>query len=293
MVMVLLLSLNSPAFAEFFPEDPSKGERLLSSKGCVKCHALNGEGSQFGPDLVKINLGDTPLDMAARLWNHTPSMILGMEAARMIKPALTNREFADILAYFYLIKFSDTRGNPVRGRTVFAEKGCHLCHPIAGKGRRGEPGLDEFPRNTSPIFLTKGIWNHTLDMVAHMAKIGMKWPTFMETEMMDLLEYIKANAKGAEEPEFFKPGNPKEGKRVFDTKGCNQCHSLRAERAKEGVDLGKMVPIFRATLTQIASTMWNKGSDFSQDGSGTVRYSEVHIKRDGGPSGLSLLPPVH
>ena len=258
-VIVLLLLLDSPVFAEFFPEDPTKGERLLSSKGCVKCHAVNGEGSKFGPDLVKTNLGDTPLDLAARLWNHTPAMIFGMEKAGIIEPTLTGQEFADILAYLYSLKFSDKRGNPVQGRTVFAEKGCHLCHPLAGKGKQGELGFDEFPQNISPIFLTTGIWNHTLDMVARMAQIGMKWPNFRETEMIDLLEYIKVHAKGADEPEFFKPGNPKEGKRVFDTKGCNQCHSLRGERAKEGVDLANMLPTFRTPLTQIASTMWNKG----------------------------------
>jgi mono/diheme cytochrome c family protein len=92
-----------------------------------------------------------------------------------------------------------------------------------------------------------------------MAQIGMKWPKFRETEMMDLLEYVRANAKGPDDPGFYKAGNPKEGKRVFDAKGCNKCHSIRGEGAEGRVDLGKEAHTFRASFTEIASSMWNKG----------------------------------
>jgi mono/diheme cytochrome c family protein len=96
-------------------------------------------------------------------------------------------------------------------------------------------------------------------MIARMVEIGMKWPKFRGKEMMDLLEYIKTNAKGAEEPAFFKPGSPKEGKQVFTSKGCIQCHSVRGEGAQGGVDLGKTAGTFYTSLTEIASSMWNKG----------------------------------
>lgn len=177
----------------------------------------------------------------------------------MTRPALTVQEFNDLSVYLYFLRFSDGRGNAVRGRSVFTEKGCRLCPPLSGKGKQGPSGFSEFPRNISSIFLTKGIWNHNLDMIARMAQIGMKWPQFRETEMLDLLEYIKANAKGADDPAFFKPGSPKEGRRVFRAKGCDQCHSVRGEGAKGGVDLGQEAHYFRTSFTQIASSMWNKG----------------------------------
>ena len=259
MVLILLFLSSSFAIADTLPEDPTRGKQLFVNKGCVKCHDMTGEGGKTGPDFVKKDLGDTPLDLAAKLWNHTPSMVLGMEETRMIKPALTRQEFNDLSVYLYFLRFSDGRGNPVRGRSVFNEKGCHLCHPLAGKGKQDQLGFGEFPRNISAIFLSKGIWNHSLDMVARMAQIGMKWPKFRETEMIDLLEYIKANATGVDDPAFFKPGNPKEGKRVFNTRGCDQCHSLRGKGGEGGVDLGKEAHIFRTSLTEIASSMWNKG----------------------------------
>ncbi len=259
MFAVLLFISASLAVADTLPEDPSRGKQLFVKKGCVKCHDVEGRGSKIGPDLVTKDMGGTPLDLAARLWNHTPSMVLGMEGTSMVKPALTGQEFNDLSVYLYFLRFSDGPGNPVRGRSIFTEKGCHLCHPFAGKGKQDQIGFDEFPRNISPIFLSKGIWNHSLDMIARMAQIGMKWPKFRETEMIDLLAYIRAKAKGADDPSFFKPGNPKEGKQLFNTKGCDKCHTIRGEGGEGGVDLGREAQTFRTSFTEIASSMWNKG----------------------------------
>ena len=259
LVIIFLFLFSSFALAQILPEDPNRGGRLFVSKGCVNCHAIKGEGGKIGPDLSRIDLGDTQLDLAAIIWNHTPSMIIGMEKAGLRKPTLTGQEFTEISAYLYFLKFFDEPGNSARGKAVFTEKGCHFCHPSSGKGKEGAPGLNEFPKNISPVFISQAIWNHSLDMIARMVEIGMKWPKFRETEMMDLLEYIKANAKGSEEPALFKPGNPKEGQRVFTTKGCNRCHYIKGEGPKEGVDLGKIAKTFYTSVTQITSSMWNKG----------------------------------
>ena len=122
----------------------------------------------------------------------------------------------------------------------------------------------------------------------------MKWPTFEGTEMIDLLEYIKTNARGPKEAAFITPGNPKEGRQVFITKGCIKCHAIRGEGGKEAEDLGKRAKLFYKSLTQIASIMWNKGptvlAKMAQTPDG---YSEVYAERDGGPPRLSLLSPFH
>jgi cytochrome c2 len=258
-LITLLCLLGSFAFAQVLPEDPSRGGHLFASKGCIKCHALNGVGGKVGPDLGRTDLGDTQLDLAASIWNHAPSMNIEMGRAGMTKSILTGQEFTEISAYLYFLKFFTQTGNPTQGGSVFSEKGCHLCHRVSGKGKEGAPGLDEFPRNLSPVFFVQAIWNHSLEMMARMVEIGMKWPKFRGTEMMDLLEYIKTKANGPEEIAFSKPGNPREGKRVFAAKGCNKCHSIHGEGATGGVDLGKIAKTFYTSLPQIASTMWNKG----------------------------------
>jgi cytochrome c2 len=245
--------------AQPLPEDPTKGSRLFMNKGCVRCHAFKGDGGKVGPDFGRVDLGDTQLDLAAKLWNHIPSMNIGMERARMIKPSLTGQEFTEISAYLYFLKFFDEPGDATRGRSIFNEKGCNSCHSLSGKGKEGGPGLDQFPQNISPVFLAQSIWNHGPVMIAHMVKLGMKWPVFDGTEMMDLLEFIKVSAKGARETAFITPGNPREGRKVFAAKGCIKCHAVRGEGGKEAEDLGKRARTFYKSLTQIASGMWNKG----------------------------------
>jgi len=258
-IMVVLILVSSITLAQLLPEDPAKGTRLFVNKGCVRCHALKGEGGKIGPDFGRVDLGDTQLDMVAKLWNHIPSMIAGMERAKMIKPNLTGEEFSEISAYLYFLKFFDEPGNATRGRSIFNEKGCSTCHSLSGKGKEGEPGLDQFPQNISPVFLSQSIWNHGPVMIAHMVKLGLKWPEFKGTEMMDLLEFIKLNAKGSRETAFITPGNPREGKQVFVSKGCIKCHAIKGEGGKEAEDLGKRAKVFYKSLTQIASSMWNKG----------------------------------
>jgi cytochrome c len=266
MILILVL-IGSSTFAQLLPEDPTKGNRLFVSKGCVRCHAFRGrsifdekgDGGKIGPDFGRVDLGNTQLDMAAKLWNHIPSMNIGMQQARMIRPNLTGQEFTEISAYLYFLKFFDEPGEATRGRSIFNEKGCGSCHPLSGKGKEGEPGLDQFPQNISPVFLTQSIWNHGPVMIAQMVKLGMKWPVFEGTEMMDLLEFIKMNAKGVKETAFITPGNPKEGKQVFAAKGCIKCHAVRGEGGKEAEDLGKRAKTFYKSLTQITSIMWNKG----------------------------------
>jgi mono/diheme cytochrome c family protein len=258
MIIYLFLTMTN-SLAQSLPEDPTKGARLFVNKGCVRCHAFKGDGGKIGPDFGRVDLGNTQLDLAAKLWNHIPSMNLGMERARMMKPSLTGQEFTEISAYLYFLKFFDEPGDAARGRSIFNEKGCHSCHSLSGKGKEGGPGLDQFPQNISPVFLTQSIWNHGPVMIAHMVKVGMKWPVFEGNEMMDLLEYIKVSAKGAKETAFITPGNPREGRKAFAAKGCIKCHAVRGEGGKEAEDLGKRARTFYKSLTQIASSMWNKG----------------------------------
>ena len=257
-IIIVLLFASTSAVAQILPEDPSRGGQLFVSKGCVKCHAVQGEGGKTGPDLGRIDLGGTQLDLAAKIWNHAPSMIAEMEHAGIAQPTLTGQEFTEITAYLYFLRFFDEPGNAASGEYLFDQKGCISCHLVSGRSSDGGPGLDEFPRNASSIFLSQALWNHSLRMMARMVRIGMSWPHFTETEMMDTLAYIKTKAKGAEEPFFFKPGNPKEGRAVFNAKGCTNCHSVNGEGAKAGIDLGKRAESYYTSLTQIASSMWNK-----------------------------------
>src|SRR4030042_4486585 len=110
--ILFFLFLCSIPFAQTpLPEDPTKGARLFVTKGCTKCHALKGEGGRSGPDLGKVDLGDSQLELASGLLNHIPSMTQDMERTRVIKPNLTGDEFTEVSAYLYFLKFFDDPGN--------------------------------------------------------------------------------------------------------------------------------------------------------------------------------------
>jgi cytochrome c len=258
--VLIFLVANSVLAQAPLPDDPTKGARHFVNKGCVKCHALKGEGGKTGPDLGKIDLGDTQLDLAAKLWNHIPSMVAGIERAKILKPDLTGEELGSIASYLYFLKYFDEPGDATRGKFLFNEKACISCHPLTGKGKGGESGLNEFPQNISPVFLSMQIWNHGPDMIANMVKLGIKWPEFKETEMIDLLEYIKSNAKGPKEVAYINPGNPREGRKTFLSKGCGECHPTHGEKPSAGgIDLSKRSKAYYRSLTRVTSTMWNKG----------------------------------
>ncbi len=260
-IAAYLLILISPVFVHALPEDPAKGGLLLAGKGCLKCHSIKGVGGTIGPDLGVVDLGDTGLDLAAKMWNHTPAMIEGMKKAGIVKPTLTAEEFSQITAYLYFLRFKDVPGNANAGRYLFGLKGCSSCHPVSGKGREGERALDDFPRNISPVFLSQAIWNHSLQMMAQMLRAGRQWPTFDGTEMMDILAFIRSYAKGQEEPALSRPGNPVEGRRIFEKKECVSCHSVFGEGPAGGIDLGRRAEAFYKSPTQIASDMWNNAPE--------------------------------
>lgn len=258
-ILTILLVCSSGVAQSLLPEDPGRGAHLFVGKGCVKCHALKGEGGKIGPDFGKIDLGDTEFELASKMINHLPPMVSGMARTKLARPALTGEDLIQIAGYLYFIKFFDEPGNAVQGRYLFNEKGCGACHPLTGRGKENEPGLDQFPQNISPVYMSEMIWNHGPVMIAHMVRLGMKWPNFEGSEMMDLLEYMKTNARGPKEAAFITPGNPREGARVFKAKGCVQCHAIRGEGGKEAEDLAKRSKFFYKSLTQLASSMWNKG----------------------------------
>ncbi len=257
--IVILLFVATSTVAQILPEDPSSGGALFVSKGCMKCHSVQGAGGKIGPDLGFIGSNSTKLELAAEIWNHTPFMIEDMKQEGIAKPTLSGQEFAEITAYLYFFRFVDKAGDAAAGEYYFSQKGCKSCHRDSGRSDSGAPGLDEFPRNVSPVFMSQTVWKHSLRMMARMVRKGQTWPGFNGTEMMDTLAYIQTKATGTAEP-VFKP-NPREGRTVFTVKGCIKCHSVYGEGAKGGTDLGKRAESFYTSLSQIASSMWNKSPE--------------------------------
>src|SRR5574341_2541082 len=84
---------------ELLPEDPLAGAKIFEQKGCIKCHALGGEGGQIGPDLGKIYLKGSLYAIAGILWNHAPIMRERMRELRIQSPEFTPQEMSSLIAF--------------------------------------------------------------------------------------------------------------------------------------------------------------------------------------------------
>jgi len=80
--------------------DLFKGETILVRKGCLKCHALRGEGGRIGPDLGQRRaLYDSAVAWAAAMWVHTPQMAVKAMELGVWYPRFVGDELVNLVGY--------------------------------------------------------------------------------------------------------------------------------------------------------------------------------------------------
>ncbi len=76
-----------------------RGRVLLVQKGCLKCHALAGEGGRVAPDLVRFREYGNPVPLAASLWNKAPGMLERIEKSGIPFPVFQEGDMRDLLGF--------------------------------------------------------------------------------------------------------------------------------------------------------------------------------------------------
>lgn len=89
--------------------DPENGKVVFERKGCIKCHAINGEGGKIGPELAQTSHPHPPIELVGMMWNHSPTMTAMMEALRIPRPIFERNEMADVLAYLTVVQRAAAR----------------------------------------------------------------------------------------------------------------------------------------------------------------------------------------
>src|SRR3972149_3807719 len=220
------------------PQDPLKGRELFLAKGCIRCHAVRGEGGTIGPDLGRGFLSRSLIQMGALMWNHAPGMREKMKQLKIPWPSFKGKEMADLVAYLYYLDYFDEPGDPMAGRRLIRGKECLRCHTIGGGGGRIGPNLDKMKAYASAIFMAQAMWNHGPPMVKKMAELGLSPPSLEGKEMVNLLAYIRAASEiRIKERIYMLPGDPRKGEKLFTAKGCVACHGT-AGRGGAGPSLG-------------------------------------------------------
>lgn len=241
--------------AQTLPENPVEGFRVFIDKGCARCHAIWGEGETVGPDLGKVKLEGSFLDLTGYIWNHFPYMQERMGGMRIEWPIFSPEELSRLISYLYSLEFFDVSGDEDRGRMLFSEKGCLDCHSLGGKGGKKGPDLEKFKRGLSPIFMVQAMWNHVPEMSALLEDQKSNWPVFRDNQLMDLLAFVHQKAKGEErEIPLLLIGSPKSGDKLFKER-CVRCHGNGSGEIAS--DLRRNSKKFHQSMTQIAALLWN------------------------------------
>ncbi len=140
-------------------------------------------------------------------------------------------------------------GDPHIGARLFQEKGCANCHAVNGVGGLLAPDLgSKGAPEPSLNQLVTVMWNHAPRMWELMRKEKLPYPDFSYEDMAHLFAYLYT-ARYVDER-----GDVKQGRQLFETKRCIQCHALYGVGGKRGPDLSSVGADTPIAWTQ---AMWN------------------------------------
>jgi len=237
------------------PGDARRGEALLESKSCFKCHSLARKGKRDGVPLDSLTVYQSPVVLLQRMWNHGPEMIGRMATTGTSIPSFSGNEMLDIFAALTEGARDNSKkvflgvGLAENGEKLFTDKGCINCHSIFGKGGKQAPDLGETVFQSNVTKLTTQIWNHVGRMRHLYDQKKLQWPFFTETEMNDMIVFLYSLNY------LDKPGDAAKGEKIFVQKRCIECHFKTKE------DKQKLLGAIKASnATQFAAELWNHTS---------------------------------
>lgn len=237
------------------PSNPMAGRIVFEEKGCIDCHAIDGYGGAVGPDLGQDQFFGGFYDLASRLWNHAPAMVVQVGSHDAEWSMLSTNEVDDLIAYLFYMRYLGEPGNISKGRQLIKNKGCLKCHTIDDEGEESGIPLDRLTAYASPLYVAQVIWNHGPEMQDQMKSMGMEPPRFEDESITHISAYLREFSRGAPgRRQYMSPGNPVAGAEVFKQKGCSVCHQGQAGEEVE-VPLEEMD--LHRSVTAIAGTMWN------------------------------------
>ena len=225
-------ALESPEIADIFaylysrlyfsPQGSAvRGRGVFEEKGCIGCHGeILDTRSRRTPLDSWTELRD-PITWAERMWNHASEMTAATTNRGVAWPKLTDQNVVDLLMFLSKLPENETQmpgfnmGEPELGRVVF-ERSCESCHAFGGADRSRVDLLTR-PAPSSVTGYIAAMWNHAPEM----RRRGGSTAQLNTGDMPDLIAFLFSQRY------FQDRGNASKGRRLYEEKGCMQCHENR------------------------------------------------------------------
>jgi mono/diheme cytochrome c family protein len=242
--------------------DASRGPQILKTQNCVECHTVGSDNASkrtapaLGPSL---NREYSAAGLVSAMWNHAPTMWSAMKHATIAKPTLTDKDSADLMAYFASLRYFEPAGDAGRGMKLVVSKNCVQCHAVAGVGSGVAKPMYQWESVADPVDLVQRMWNHAPQMRKAQADRGMKWPGLTAQDLSDILVYARSLPGRTAGPAYFGMPPIETGASLLEANGCTTCHKGALSLDTRTVN---------RSLTEIAAAMYNHAPKMLQNPSG-------------------------
>lgn len=234
--------------SEAISVDSQRGAELFQSLPCIRCHSVNGKGGSRGPDLAKrLKREYSPAGIAARMWNHAPTMWQAMAEEGLAVEPLGNQAAADLFGYFYSLRFFERPADAEKGRRLFERERCSECHGIEDShGTSGKP-VSQWSSLTRPLEFASAIWSHAVNMGQAFDENGVKRAHLKGQELSDIVLYLRSLPQTPKmEPRM--DSEISDGVQLLESKGCTGCHKAKFELPRR---------LRSKMVNDVAASMWN------------------------------------
>jgi cytochrome c2 len=198
----------------------ARGREVFESRRCASCHGEILDAKPSKSIIEKWTDMKDPIVWAERMWNHSNEMLSATTNRGINWPRLSERDVVDLVTFLSNLpdtesqEFAFAVGEPGLGRNTF-ERACTACHSFGA-----EKSKIDLLSKSAPTSVTDYIarmWNHAPDM----RNRGGQTEKLAPGEMRNLIAYLFAQRF------FFEKGDATKGRKVFENKGCANCHEMR------------------------------------------------------------------
>ncbi|HBO68883.1 MAG TPA: hypothetical protein DD658_01530 [Deltaproteobacteria bacterium] len=165
------------------------GFKVLTEKGCIKCHAILGSGGKDGPDLGKAVSRANVTTLITKIWNHAGKMQERFRQKKLEWPNFHETEMNDLVVFLYSLTYEDKPGDPRKGEAIFRKNRCVDCHFKTDADRQK---IVRDIKTADAILFATQMWNHIPAMEAAMVTQAVPWPNMSGQDFRDVLEYLRS-----------------------------------------------------------------------------------------------------